>query len=86
VHGRSFGIALAFKETVFDIFTTGADGCPQLMVSVGCLTKAQEMARQLSCLAPRESFGYFERTGDTVEPVSRLAGQVTAEFWRLEAS
>lgn len=86
LHWRSLGIALAFRRTVFDIFTTGADGCPQLMVSVGCLTKAQEMARQLSFLAPGEYFGYFERTGDTVEPVSRLVGQVTAEFWGMEAS
>ena len=60
---------------MFDIFTTHANGGPQLVVSVSWLTQAQEMACQLSCLVPGEYFGYFERTEDAVEPASRLEGR-----------
>jgi hypothetical protein len=51
-------------KSMFDIFTTHADGSLHLVESVGCLTKAQEMARRLSCLFPGEYFVYFERTED----------------------
>jgi hypothetical protein len=61
---------------MFDIFTTHADGSLQHLMSVRCLTQAQEMACQLSCLVPGEYFGYFERTEDAIEPVSRLEGRI----------
>jgi hypothetical protein len=60
---------------MFDVFTTHADGSPELVVSVSRLTQAQEMACQLSCLVPGEYYGYFERTEDAVEPVSKLEGR-----------
>ena len=60
---------------MFDVFTTHADGSPEFVVSVSSLTQAQEMACQLSCLVPGEYYGYFERTEDAVEPVSRLEGR-----------
>ena len=60
---------------MFDIFTTDAGCGPRLVVSVSCLTQAQEMACQLSRLVPGEYFGYFERTEDAVELVSRLEAQ-----------
>ena len=60
---------------MFDIFTTHADGRSQLVISVKCLTQAREMACQLSCLVPGASFGYFEQTEDTIEPVSTSEGR-----------
>jgi hypothetical protein len=72
---KSFGIALAFKSSMFDIFTTHADGSPQFVVSVKLLMQAQEMACQLSYVVPGEYFGYFERTQDAVASVSRLEGR-----------
>ncbi len=62
-------------QPMFDIFTTHADGSPQLVESVNCLTQAQEMASRLSCLFPGEYFAYFERTGESTELFSYLEGQ-----------
>ena len=60
---------------MFDVFTTHADGSPEFVVSVSRLTQAQEICCQLSCLAPGEYYGYFERTEAAVEPVSKLEGR-----------
>jgi hypothetical protein len=64
-------------RSMFDIFTTHADGSLHLVESVGCLRKAQDLARRLSCLFPGESFGYFERTEDASASASRLEGRRT---------
>jgi hypothetical protein len=62
---------------MFDIFTVRTDGIPQHLISIRCLTQAQEMACQLSLLAPGEYFGYFKRTEVVIEPASELDGQIT---------
>lgn len=53
-------------KSMFDIFTSRADGSLQLVESVGSLTKAQDLASRLSCLFPGEYFGCFERTGESL--------------------
>ena len=45
---------------MFNIFTSNADGSTQF-VSVGRLSQAQQIARELSHLVPGEYFGFFER-------------------------
>ena len=68
------GALRQIMRSMFDIFTTHADGSLQLVESVNCLGKAQELANRLSCLFPGEYFGYFERTEDQSHPVSRREG------------
>jgi hypothetical protein len=61
---------------MFDIFATHQHGTTQLLVSVSCLTQAQDMACGLSRLIPGVYFGYFER----VENITRVAAwEVRAE-------
>ncbi len=55
---------------MFDIFTSHADGRTQFVISVGRLSQAQEIARQLSYLVPGEYFFFFERIDD-VDHVAR---------------
>jgi hypothetical protein len=49
---KLFGIPVAFNWVMFDIFMAHADGRAEHLMSVGYLTQAQEMARQLSYLTP----------------------------------
>jgi hypothetical protein len=62
---------------MFDIFTTQPDGSLHFIESVSCATKAQEMARRLSCLFPGECFAYFERT-EGIVPAPKLEGRITS--------
>jgi hypothetical protein len=73
---------------MFDIFMTHADGRPQHLASVRCLTQAQEMAFELSCLVPGEYFGYFERSEDGAGPFSPIGSRIVdmpnnSGQWRL---
>ena len=49
-----------------------ADGRPQHLESVRCLTQAQEMTFQLSLLVPEKYFGYFERSEDDADLLSTV--------------
>jgi hypothetical protein len=57
---------------MFDIFMADADGRPQYLESVRCLTQAQEMAFQLSRLIPGAYFGCFERSEDEADLFSMI--------------
>jgi hypothetical protein len=59
--GVHFGSGLTHKSSVFDIFTTAADGRADFVLYVGSSFEAQETASGLSRLMPGEYFGYFER-------------------------
>ena len=73
---------------MFDVFMAHADGRPEHLMSVGYLTQAQEMARQLSCLAPGEYFGYFERSEPGADAFSTIGSRIVdmpnnSGHWRL---
>lgn len=85
---KLFGIPVAFSCVMFDVFMAHADGRPEHLMSVGYLTQAQEMARQLSCLAPGEYFGYFERGEHGADPFSTIESRIVdmpnnSSPWRL---
>jgi hypothetical protein len=62
-------------KSMFDIFTTAADGSLHLVESVSCLRKAEDLARRLSSLFPGEYFGCFERSEEAPQPVPRAEGR-----------
>jgi hypothetical protein len=62
-------------KSMFDIFTTAADGSLHLVESVSCLRKAEDLARRLSRLFPGEYFGCFERTEEASQPAPRPEGR-----------
>jgi hypothetical protein len=61
---------------MFDIFMAQADGRPQHLASVRCLTQAQEIARQLSSLIPGGYFGYFECSEDGADLFSTIGSRI----------
>lgn len=73
-------------RSMFDVFTTNADGAPQLVESVSCSEQAQELAHRLSCLFPGAYFGWFERNEDASQQKSRLEdGRVDASQPRVSS-
>jgi hypothetical protein len=85
---KLFGIPVAFNWVMFDIFMAHADGRAEHLMSVGYLTQAQEMARQLSYLTPGEYFGYFERSERGADPFSTIGSRIVdmpnnSGQWRL---
>ncbi len=62
-------------KSMFDIFTTAADGSLHFVESVSCLRKAEDLARRLSSLFPGEYFGCFERSEEAAWPVPRAEGR-----------
>jgi hypothetical protein len=72
---------------MFDIFMADADGSPQHLESVRCLSQAQEMAFQLSTLIPGKHFGYFERSEDEAELLWTMGSRAVdmpnnSDLWR----
>jgi len=73
---------------MFDIFMADADGRPRHLESVRCLTQAQEMASQLSCLVPGKYFAYFKRSEDGADLSSTVGTRIVdmsndSGQWRL---
>ena len=62
--GVHFGSGLTHNSSVFDIFTTAANGRAHFVLSVGSSFEAQETACRLSRLMPGEYFGHFERVNE----------------------
>jgi hypothetical protein len=66
-HGRGLKM-----ESMFDIYTTEADGTLMLVESVEGRTKAEDTALRLSVLFPGESFAYFERSEPLFDPAAKI--------------
>ena len=78
--GVHFGSGLTNNSSVFDIFTTAADGRVDFVLSVGSSFEAQETVYQLSRLMPGEYFGHFERINEDDCIFERIRGQTGSEL------
>ena len=81
--GVHFGSGLTNNSSVFDIFTTAADGRAQFVLSVGSSFEAQETAYRLSSLMPGEYFGYFEKINEDDSTFGRFEARRKASWFSV---